>query len=112
MFLVLIFFLPTRSHNFINDRNNTISSCSVFSCSVMSDSVTPLTVARQAPLSIGIFQARILEWIAILLSRGSSQPGIEPRSSTLQADSLPTELPGKPVLTPTSPYIHALVQYD
>ena len=28
-------------------------------------------------------------------SRGSSQPGIEPRSSALQVDSLPSEPPGK-----------------
>ena len=26
--------------------------------------VTPWTVARQAPLSMGILQARILEWVA------------------------------------------------
>ena len=30
------------------------------------------------------------------LLQGSSHPGIEPRSPTLQADSLPEELPGKP----------------
>ena len=41
--------------------------------SVMSDSVIPWTVARQVPLSIGILQARILEWVAISSSRGSSQ---------------------------------------
>ena len=35
---------------------------------------TPRTLARQAPLSMGIFQARILEWIAMPSSRGSSQP--------------------------------------
>ena len=35
---------------------------------------TPWTVARQAPLSMGILQARILEWVAIPFSRGSSQP--------------------------------------
>ena len=35
---------------------------------------TPWTVACQAPLSMGIFQARILEWIAMSSSRGSSQP--------------------------------------
>ena len=29
---------------------------------------------RQAPLSLGILQARILEWVAMLSSRGSSQP--------------------------------------
>ena len=29
--------------------------------------------ARQAPLSVGILQARILEWVALPSSRGSSQ---------------------------------------
>ena len=32
------------------------------------------TVAQQAPLSMGILQARILEWVAMPSSRGSSQP--------------------------------------
>ena len=36
--------------------------------------VTPWTVARQAPLSMGILQTSMLEWIVILFSRGSSQP--------------------------------------
>ena len=31
------------------------------------------TVAHQAPLSCEIFQARILEWVALSSSRGSSQ---------------------------------------
>ena len=48
--------------------------CPVHSHSVVSDSVTPWTVARQAPLSRGIVQARILEWVAMPSSRGSSQP--------------------------------------
>ena len=38
----------------------------------------------------GIFQARVLEWVSI------SNPGIEPRSPTLQADALPSEPAGKP----------------
>ena len=46
----------------------------------------------------GIHQARILEWVAIPFSRGSSQPGIKPRSPTLQVDSLPAESPGKIVV--------------
>ena len=47
----------------------------VLSCfSHVSLFVTPWTVAYQAPLSMGIFQARILEWVAIPSSRGSSQP--------------------------------------
>ena len=40
----------------------------------------------------GILQARILEWVTVPFSRGSSQP----RSSALQVDSLPAEPPGKP----------------
>ena len=35
---------------------------------------TPSTAAHQAPLSMGILQARILEWISYPFSRGSSQP--------------------------------------
>ena len=35
--------------------------------------VTPWTVALQAPLSMVILQARILEWVAMASSRGSSQ---------------------------------------
>ena len=44
----------------------------------------------------GILQARILEWVAVPFSRGSSQSGVEPRSSALQVDSLPAEPQGKP----------------
>ena len=40
-----------------------------------------------------ILQARIMEWAAILFSRGS---GTEPKSPTLQVDSLLPEPPGKP----------------
>ena len=57
--------------------------------------VTPWTVSHQAPLSIGILQARILEWVAILYSRRSSHPGIEPGSPALQANCLLSEPPGK-----------------
>ena len=50
---------------------------------------TPLDSSLPGCSVHGILQARILEWIAIPSSRGSSQP-------TLQADSFPAELPGKP----------------
>ena len=36
-------------------------------------SVTPWAIAHQAPLFMGILQARILEWVAMPSSRGSSQ---------------------------------------
>ena len=45
---------------------------------------------------LGILQVRILERVAVPFSRGSSNPGIEPRSPTLQADSLTAEPQGKP----------------
>ena len=40
--------------------------------------------------------SRILEWVAYPFSRRSSDPGIEPGSPALEADSLPAELAGKP----------------
>ena len=50
----------------------------------------------------GIFQARILELVAISFSRGSSrlrdQTRVSCASPALQADSLPAEPPGKPYI--------------
>ena len=57
---------------------------------------TPWTVAYQAlrNLSVhGIFQARVLEWVAISFSREFPYPGIEPGTPALQADALPSEPP-------------------
>ena len=45
----------------------------------------------------GILQARTLEWIAIPFSRGSSQPRDWTWVSCMQAESLPSEPPGKPM---------------
>ena len=44
----------------------------------------------------GILQARILEWVAFPFSKDLPNPGTEPRSPTLQANSLPAEPQGKP----------------
>ena len=68
----------------------------VLSYSVVSDSVTLWTAAHQTALSTGILQARILEWVALPSSRDLPNPGIEPRSPSLQVDSLPAEPRGKP----------------
>ena len=70
--------------------------CAVLSHSVVSDSVTSCTIACQAPLSMGILQARILEWVTMPSSKGSSQPRDQAQFPTLQADSLPSDPPGKP----------------
>ena len=66
-------------------------------------SVAPWTVACQVPLSRGILQARILECTAMPSFRDLSNPGIEPRSTALQADSLPSEPLGKPLRSPPKP---------
>ena len=44
----------------------------------------------------GILQARVLEWVPIPFSRGSSWPRDRTRSPTLQGDSFLSELPRKP----------------
>ena len=44
----------------------------------------------------GISQAVILEWIAIPSPGYFLNPGVEPGSPAMQADSLPSEPPGKP----------------
>ena len=48
------------------------------------------------PMDYGILQARILEWVAFPSPGDLPNSGIEPRSPTLQVDSLPAEPPGKP----------------
>ena len=53
-------------------------------------------MAHQPPLSLGILQARILQWVAMPSSRGSSQPRGQTWVSRMQADSLPSEPLGKP----------------
>ena len=63
-------------------------------------SATPWTAAHQAPLSMRF--SRQGYWSGLLFSPPGdlSNPGIEPRSPALQADSLPTELQGKPLGPP------------
>ena len=46
--------------------------------------MTPWNVARQASLSVGILQARILEWVAISFSRESFQPGDQTQISCIE----------------------------
>ena len=62
-------------------------------CPTFCDPMDSSGVAYQRAIH-GSLQARILEWVDILLSRGSSQT--RPGSPVLQADSLPSEPPGKP----------------
>ena len=59
---------------------------------------TPWSVAYQAPPSLGIFQARILQWVAISFSRVSSWPRDQTRVSCITGRFFTTE----PLRKPTS----------
>ena len=64
--------------------------------------VTPWTVAHQAPLSVGILQARILGGLPFPPPGDLPDPGMEPTSlmfPALQVDSLPLSYQGSPLLT-------------
>ena len=65
------------------------------SCSVMSDSATPWTIAHQAHLSIEFSRQEYWSVLPFPSPGDLVNPGTEPRSLTLQADSLPSEPPGK-----------------
>ena len=54
--------------------------------------VTPWTVAPQAPLSMGFLRQEYWSGLPFPSPGDLPNPGIEPRSSALQEDSLPTEL--------------------
>ena len=61
---------------------------------------TPWTVSLQTPLSMGILQTRILEWVAMPSSSDLPDPGMEPMSLNLlhwQVGCLPLAPPGNPL---------------
>ena len=61
----------------------------------MSDSATPWTVVGQAPLSMEFSRLEYWSVFPFPSSGDLPNPGIKPRSLALQADSLPSEPPGK-----------------
>ena len=63
--------------------------------SVVSDFATPWTVALQAPLSVGFSRQEYRSELPFPSPGDFSDPGVEAGSSPLQADSLPSEPPGK-----------------
>ena len=58
--------------------------------------MTPWTVAHQAPLSMGFSRQKYWSGLPCPPPGGLPNSGIKPRSPALQADSLPSEPPGKP----------------
>ena len=57
---------------------------------------TPWTAACQAPMSIGFFRQEYWNGLPFPSPADILNPGIEPLSPALQADSLATESPWKP----------------
>ena len=65
------------------------------SCSVMSDSAIPWTVACQAPLFMEFSRQEYWSGLPLLYPGDLLNTGIKPMSLTLQADSLVSKPPGK-----------------
>ena len=60
--------------------------------------MTLWTVARQVPLSMGSSRQECWSGLPCPPPGDLPNPGIEPRSSALQVDSLPSEPPRKPMI--------------
>ena len=71
----------------------------VLSCSVVFRSVTPGTVAHQAPLSMGFSRQERWSGLPFPLSGGLPDPGVKttsPSAPALQADRAPLSHQGRP----------------
>ena len=81
------------------DRRDSESFClppeRKWSHSVVSDSVTPWTVAYQALLSMGFFRQGYWSGLPFPSPGDLPNPGIKPGLPTLQSDALSSEPPGK-----------------
>ena len=56
----------------------------------------PMDYSPSVSSVYGLFQTRILEWVAIPISRDLPDTGVKPRSPILQADSLCLKHQGSP----------------
>ena len=81
-------------HFFLPIIKNATKFITVFSFSVVSDSLGPHGLQSTSPLCPWEFSRQ--EYVAMPFSGDLLNPGIEPRSPTLQVDSLTTEPAGKP----------------
>ena len=88
-----VFFFSLKKAGILEGQTNGVYICAKLlqSCPTLCN---PMDHSPPEFSVLWILQAKILEWLAILFSR--RYPGTEPRSSALQADSLPSEPPGKP----------------
>ena len=70
-----------------------------------SDTTEATQQQEQAPLSMGILQARKMEWAVVLFSRDPSNPGIKPRYPAFARGFLPFE----PLWKPHCIHMHFLI---
>ena len=84
----------------------------IYCCSVMSDSAASWTVARQAPLSMGFSRQEYWSGLPFPSPGDLPNPGIEPISPALQADSLPLSHQGSPVAHLQIPWVSAALRLD
>ena len=110
LFLFVMAFLFLLEGLYLGNKCSNILSvaCSVYLCmkgKVKVNSLsrvrlfaTPWTVAHQAPLSMGFSRQEYCSGLPFPSPGDLPNPGIEPGSSALQADALPSEPPGKPTL--------------
>ena len=79
----------------LNQRNGCMHAKSLQSCPTLCN---PMDCSPPGSSVHGLLQARILEWVAMPFSKDLLNPGIEPRSPALQADSFQSEASGKSTL--------------
>ena len=86
----------SSSYNLDTSFNHSHRKKKVKSLSCVWLFATPWTVAYQAPPSMGFSRQEYWSELPLPSPGDLPDPGIEPWSPALQADSLPSELPGKP----------------
>ena len=105
LFILLFHFSTTRFTEPWKQRTHSVIILFIVSCPFLVTQSCPtlcnsMDCSPQGFSVHGILQARILKWVAIPLSRGSSWPKdqtwVSCRSPSSQADSVPSEPPGKP----------------
>ena len=100
---VLSFYLMTARFLYQDPMQNVL--CAAV-CSVMCDTLQPCVLLGSSVH--GIYQARILEWVAITSSRHILDPGIEPTSPTLAGGFFTTSTTLEPPMQDTT--LHLVIK--
>ena len=87
--------LPLRPR-FVNVGLRHFQSCACLVSQLCPTLCNPMDCSPPDSSVCGILQARVLEWVAIPSSRGSSQPRDQTWSSCIAGGLFTTEPPGKP----------------